>query len=371
MKIVVSLKAILVYFLIQSTGIFSSSNNSLNSTEELEEYYSPWDLSDDDEEVTRENQCRICLGALAEETCTLKCCNTKYCKECIIPWLYTGVDKCLLCANKIPNLCYACKSDISEDGKKYVTTCCKRRLCFNCFLHNNKEKFLLCCPFCNKIRQKRKQYDVSKLKILCKECKTKKGKYSYSSICPHEFCKECFKQKIKENDHCPYCNQPLIKRMSNQCSCCFEAISNKTDTFKHCDSIFCVSCILSSLKIKGNTNCLICSKDVITTACHLCKSVIPEDHGKIYLTKCCKKRICHSCLYSDFIGPGKSDMYVICPCCFYYHEHGPMYKIIWLKKNCKKCNKKPGQYSINYFCPELYCVDCIKTINRKNHFCKH
>ncbi|XP_050527633.1 uncharacterized protein LOC126897801 [Daktulosphaira vitifoliae] len=75
----------------------------------------------------------------------------------------------------------------------------------------------------------------------------------------------------------------------HECSCCFEAISNKTETIKHCKSIFCKSCILSSLKIKGNTNCLICSVDVITTTCHLCDSIIPEDHGKIYLTKCCKK----------------------------------------------------------------------------------
>ncbi|XP_050528987.1 uncharacterized protein LOC126898726 [Daktulosphaira vitifoliae] len=259
----------------------------------------------------------------------------------------------------------------------YETKCCKKILCYNCFLHNNKENFLKRCPFCYMLTKKGKLFDIIKLKTLCKECKTKEGKYSYSSICPHVFCKECFKKKKKESDHCPYCNQPLIRRQDNQCTCCFEAITNKTDTYKHCNSIFCKSCILSSLKIKGNTDCLYCSKDIITTARRLCKSVIPEDHGKVYLTSCCKNRLCFTCFKEHgnrmnicFMKPANS-WRNICPCCHFNHQYGPRYRIIMLKKNCKKCNTNIGKCSISFLCPNLYCEDCIKTINRKNHTCVH
>ncbi|XP_050528995.1 uncharacterized protein LOC126898730 [Daktulosphaira vitifoliae] len=317
--------AILAYLLIQSAGVFSSSSSSLIPTsniedEELEGCCSPSNNNDSGSDV-----CSICLQDFNVQTLTLTCCNIKYCKKCIVKWLETSVNKCPICREYVPNLCFTCYSNIYEDGKKYVTTCCNKAFCYNCFFKINKENFLNgSCPFCNMYKTKGKLFDIIKLNSLCKECKTNIGKYSYSSFCPHEFCKECFDQITKENDNCPYCNQPLIKRKSNQCCCCFEAISDKTDTYKKCNSIFCKSCILSSMNIKGNTTCLYCSKDVITTVCFLCKSIIPEH--KINITDCCRRRLCDSCT-------NRLVTILDCPCCHYPHTIGSWVKTTSLKKN--------------------------------------
>ncbi|XP_050531202.1 uncharacterized protein LOC126899950 isoform X2 [Daktulosphaira vitifoliae] len=125
--------------------------------------------------------------------------------------------------------------------------------------------------------------------------------------------------------------------------------------------------------VSNRSKCHLCKKCIIVLSCIKaenkeccnCDDVISEDLQKNYTFICCKKRLCYSCAKLYEYAYLRN-----CPCC-----EGNLktfnVKAKWKKVKCRKCNAKRGINSISPFCPDLYCDDCIKTIDKKNHICDH
>ncbi|XP_050527629.1 uncharacterized protein LOC126897799 [Daktulosphaira vitifoliae] len=145
--------------------------------------------------------------------------------------------------------------------------------------------------------------------------------------------------------------------VSYECRLCLGDFNGEIITLPCCESKFCKTCFTPWIKKSKNKHCIICFKNM-HEYCGSCKSMITGCAGKMFLTACCKTRLCHTCIQKDL----KS-----CPYCNKTKD-SVKWNIVLLKTYCWRCTRKIGKNSHSRLCTYLYCNKCFKKkINEKEN----
>ncbi|XP_050541195.1 uncharacterized protein LOC126905501 [Daktulosphaira vitifoliae] len=138
MKTVISLSAILVYFLIHVA------------------------------EVSSKELCGICFNTFdVEKLTSFQCIKCYVCSNCISPEVTKHhFEKCVECSNN--KICYRCQK-IPNHKVMYISKCCKRRLCLPCY--NYLKDCNLSCLHCKCSKERKKTGSKEKCFIeYCHVC---------------------------------------------------------------------------------------------------------------------------------------------------------------------------------------------------------
>ncbi|XP_050526924.1 uncharacterized protein LOC126897407 [Daktulosphaira vitifoliae] len=145
--------------------------------------------------------CLICLEELEVNNFKLPCCPGTFHKECLDKWLSYGVISCPYCnGNPLEDyrICLKCKYTDNEE-ELVKTKCCNRDLCKYCIEYKMETKCL-----CGKDLVKAITFDPDR---LCSDCKTLRGTNTFSSRCPHVYCKKCY----EDLEYCNFCGEEKRK----------------------------------------------------------------------------------------------------------------------------------------------------------------